>query len=228
MANLKREYQGTVYYDRFILGRWAAAEGSFTGLADSLAAGNDRFLWPAEQEPRPWRIHSVWTSAATARSDFRGNRCAAGGTGERGGAGQPAGAAQDTDVVFFAAAVLQFVETVFARWGEIHAVFCDSAEQVLKNSLRSACWAAGIPGWPTGYNSKKIEINDRIRLTSILMGGGRFGTTGGGQPAGRPGYRAVAGKHPGRDERLDDGSSGHRQPGRVQYTSSGTTNDIWG
>ena len=70
---------------------------------------------------------------------------------------------------------IEFVEAVFARWGEVHAVYCDSAEQVLKNSLRSALLRTRF-SWLADriYNSKKIEINDRIRLTSILMGGGRF------------------------------------------------------
>ena len=54
VAQLKKEYTGTVYYNRFILGQWAAAGGIiYQPFADSLAEGGDRrFLWPAGT---PWR-----------------------------------------------------------------------------------------------------------------------------------------------------------------------------
>ena len=45
VADLKKEYTGTVYYNRFILGQWMAANGViYRLLADSLAAGDGRFL----------------------------------------------------------------------------------------------------------------------------------------------------------------------------------------
>lgn len=58
VAQLKKEYAGTVYYNRFILGQWAAAGGIiYRPFADSIAAGDGRFLWPAANPCRPWRIH---------------------------------------------------------------------------------------------------------------------------------------------------------------------------
>lgn len=57
MADLKKEYTGTVYYNRFILGQWMAGNGViYRLLADSLAAGDGRFFWPAEKQLHPWRI----------------------------------------------------------------------------------------------------------------------------------------------------------------------------
>lgn len=38
---MKREYAGTVYYDRFILGRWVAAEGAVYRL---FADDPERFV----------------------------------------------------------------------------------------------------------------------------------------------------------------------------------------
>ena len=56
VADLKKEYTGTVYYNRFILGQWMAANGViYRLLADSLAAGDGRFFWPAEKQLHPWR-----------------------------------------------------------------------------------------------------------------------------------------------------------------------------
>ena len=43
---------------RFILGQWAAAGGIiYRPFADSIAAGDGRFLWPAANPCRPWRTH---------------------------------------------------------------------------------------------------------------------------------------------------------------------------
>ena len=64
---------------------------------------------------------------------------------------------------------------MFARYGEIHYIFCDSAEQTLINHIRTRLRACPL-SWLADRvnNSAKIQIIDRIRLTSILMGGGRF------------------------------------------------------
>ena len=173
VAQLKQELAGTVYYNRFILGQWCAAEGIIYRIfADSQAANDGRFLWPAGQKlPAGTRVQ--------IGVDFGGNGsqhafvavgilpAAAGVVALCSDRVDPKG----TDTAFLAGKFLDFVRQVFAGWGEIHAVYCDSAEQVLKNSLRSALldsrfsWLAGRVG-----NSRKIPINDRIRLTCILMG----------------------------------------------------------
>lgn len=58
VAQLKKEYAGTVYYNRFILGQWAAAGGIiYRPFADSIAADDKRFLWPADKPCKPWRVH---------------------------------------------------------------------------------------------------------------------------------------------------------------------------
>ena len=173
VAELKKELAGTVYYNRFILGQWCAAEGIIYRIfADSQAAGDGRFLWP-QDKPLP-----IGTRVQIG-VDFGGNGsqhafvavgilpAAAGVVALCSDRVDPRG----TDTAFLAGKFLDFVRQVFAGWGEIHAVYCDSAEQVLKNSLRSALlgsrfsWLAARVG-----NSKKIPINDRIRLTCILMG----------------------------------------------------------
>ena len=128
--------------------------------------------------------------------------------------------AKGTDEAQLSAAFLEFAQTVFSTWGEIHGVFCDSAEQVLKNSLRSAALRSRLP-WLAEriYNSKKIEITDRIRLTSILMGGGRFWYLPTAQTL-RDALAAAlwSGKHPGVDERLDDGTTDVDTLDAFEYT----------
>ena len=222
VAQLKQELAGTVYYNRFILGQWCAAEGIIYRIfADSQAAGDGRFLWPAGQKlPAGTRVQ--------IGVDFGGNGsqhafvavgilpAASGVVALCSDRVDPRG----TDTAFLAGKFLDFVRQVFAGWGEIHAVWCDSAEQVLKNSLRSALlgsrfsWLAGRVG-----NSRKIPITDRIRLTSILMGGGRFWYMPGAASLVEALSTALwSGTTPGQDERLDDGTTDIDSLDAFEYT----------
>ena len=164
VAQLKKEYAGTVYYNRFILGQWAAAGGIiYRPFADSIAAGDGRFLWPADKPCKPWRV--------PIGVDFGGN-------------------------------------------GSRHA------EQTLINHIRARLRASKL-FWLADRvnNSAKIQIIDRIRLTSILMGGGRFWYL----PEAATLRDALASalwsqKHPGVDERLDDGTTDIDTLDAFEYT----------
>ena len=215
VAELKKELAGTVYYNRFILGQWCAAEGIIYRLfADSQAAHDGRFLWPRDKPlPAGTRVH--------IGVDFGGNGskhafvavgilpAAAGVVALCSDRVDPKG----TDTAFLAGRFVDFVQQVFASWGEIHAVFCDSAEQVLKLDTRFS-WLAGRV-----YNAKKIAINDRIRLTSILMGGGRFWVMPGAASLADALATALwSGKTPGQDTRLDDGTTDIDTLDAFEYT----------
>lgn len=221
VAQLKKEYTGTVYYNRFILGQWAAANGIiYRPFADSIAAGDKRFCWAEKDPPKPWRVH--------IGVDFGGNgsQHAFVATGILPGyKGIVALASaridpKNQDADRLAAQLIDFCTAVFARYGEIHHIFCDSAEQTLISHLRTRLCACPL-GWLGDRvdNAAKLPILDRIRLTSILMGGGRFW------------YMPEAGtlrdalatalwsqKHPGVDERLDDGSTDIDTLDAFEYT----------
>ena len=69
------------------------------------------------------------------------------------------------------------------------------------------------------HNARKAPILDRIRLTSLLMGGGRFFVL----PAAQTLTDALAtalwsGKRPGQDERLDDGTTDIDTLDAFEYT----------
>ena len=221
MAQLKKEYAGTVYYNRFILGQWAAAGGIiYRPFADSIAAGDGRFLWPADKPCRPWLIH--------IGVDFGGNgsRHAFVATGILPYYAGVVGLAsaridpKNQDADFLAAQLIEFCTAVFARYGEIHYLFCDSAEQTLINHIRTRLRACPL-SWLADrvQNSAKIQIIDRIRLTSILMGGGRFWY----MPEAATLRDALASalwsqKRPGVDERLDDGTTDIDTLDAFEYT----------
>lgn len=166
VENLCKEYEGTVYYQRFILGQWVAAEGVIYRL---FADTPDRFIVDdlPDQAIRKVVI-GVDFGGGTSAHAF----CAMGFT--------TAGALVVLDEYHEKAALtpeklaqdfVDFLRRCQSRW-LVTQVYCDSAEQTLINGLRAAARNALI-----GVNiadAAKRPINDRIRATCILMGMGRF------------------------------------------------------
>lgn len=217
VAALKKEYAGTVYYNRFILGQWAAAEGIiYRAFADDPARFRlDREALPQLAEIRlgvdfggngsfhafvavgvlPW--HAGVVALASRRMDPRG---------------------KDADAL--GAAFTDFAREVIALYGEVRAVYCDSAEQTLIQHIRSTLRGADL-SWLADrvYNSKKCVITDRIRLTSILMGAGRFWFLD-AAAALRDALTAALweSKTDGPDRRLDNGSTDIDSLDAFEYT----------
>lgn len=166
VENLKREYAGTVYYNRFILGQWVAAEG----VVYRQFADNPEAFILEDVDPRRIRhtVIGVDFGGGTSAHAF----CCMGFTVDgrlivldeyR----QPAALTPDK----LAADFVDFVRRCRSRW-IVADVWCDSAEQTLINGLRAAAASNGL-GVNIG-NARKAPINDRIRATCILMGSGRF------------------------------------------------------
>ena len=167
VENLKREYRGTVLYDRYILGLWVAAEGVIYRL---FADAPERFV--VDDLPGGDQIRN-----AVIGVDFGGGTsahafCCTGFT-VKGSvvvldeyrekqALEPSKLERD---------FVDFVKRCQLRW-LVTDVWCDSAEQTLINGLRTAAARAGV-GVNIG-NALKKPINDRIRATCLLMGAGRF------------------------------------------------------
>ena len=167
VANLKKEYSGTVLYDRYILGLWVAAEGV---IYRQFCDNPERFI--LDDLPQGDAIRQ-----AVIGVDFGGGTsahafCCMGYTvkgklvvldeyREK----------QALDPNRLGIQFVDFLRRCRARW-LVTDVWCDSAEQTLINGLRAAAASAGI-GVNIG-NAMKRPINDRIRATCILMGAGRF------------------------------------------------------
>ena len=165
VENLKREYAGTVYYKRFILGQWAAAEGACYPL---FAADKNRFII--------YMAPSI--QYANIGVDFGG--------GTSGHAFQCVGFtyrhaelvileeyynSDALDPMTLEAEFTEFVRRCRAKY-LIDGIYCDSAEQTLINGLRRAAMSAGLP--VNIYNAQKKPITDRIRAACLLMGADRF------------------------------------------------------
>lgn len=169
--NLKREYAGTVYYDRYIRGLWVAAEGVIYSV---FAADPQRFYLPVG-----W-LDDHPLAAAIIGVDFGGNGSAHAFTltGFTRGfrelvtleeyyyKGERTPAQLDADFV-------AFCQMCFDKYpGVIRSAYCDSAEQVLINGFRAAVIRARLP--LDVNNAKKGPINDRIRFLCRMIAADRY------------------------------------------------------
>ena len=106
-------------------------------------------------------------------------------------------------------AFVDFCAAVYLAYRRIDHIYCDSAEQVLIRGMQIALQRSELSFAASKVtNAAKIEINDRIRLVSVLMGAGRFWYL----PEAGSARDALAAalwsaKDPTKDERLDDGST---------------------
>lgn len=166
VSSLKKEYTG-VYYDRFILGKWVVANGAIYKVFSDDPRGFD----VSAAELPGFEYLNVGL-------DFGGNGsqhalCATGISHDMRKIyalkTERIPAADMTPQALYKR-VCDFCEDVQKRYGIISAVYADSAEQTLIAGLRLALKPLGI----IVKNSLKREINDRIRATTMLMGGGRF------------------------------------------------------
>lgn len=164
VASLKRAYTG-VYYDRFILGKWVVANGAiYRVFSDSPTA-----FYVGELP------HFDYINVGL---DFGGNGsqhalCASGIPHDMRRLyalkTERIPAADMTPQALYKQ-VYDFCVEIKEKYGTISALYADSAEQTLIAGLRQALKPLGV----IVKNSLKREINDRIRATTMLMGGGRF------------------------------------------------------
>lgn len=168
VEQLRREYRGTVYYDRYITGLWVAAEGV---IYRAFADHPEKFLIDEidlAADPIRYANIGVDFGGGTSAHAF----CCVGFTG----AGrvvilddyrEPEALTPEK----LAADFVAFVSRCSSRW-RIADAWCDSAEQTLINGLRAAATKARLP--VNVGNARKKPINDRIRAVCLLMGAGRF------------------------------------------------------
>ncbi len=199
VESLKKEYTG-VYYDRFIRGDWVVANGAiYKVFSDNPTAYN---------------------AAALPHFDYINIGLDFGGNGSR-HALVASGITHNCDKLYALKTeripaegmtpqalykrVYDFCEDIQKRYGKISAVYADSAEQTLIAGLRLALKPLGI----VVKNSLKRQINDRIRATTMLMGGGRFFMISEDCGSLINAFKGAVwdDKVIGKDERLDDGTS---------------------
>lgn len=170
ILSLKKEYEGTVYYDRYIMGKWRVAEGIiYRRFADDPSG----FIIPRDDE----RLKGL--SKVTVGVDFGGNKS--------GSAFVACGTVGNYESITVLSSELHrdlidsdmlgerfcdFIESVEALYGSVDAAYCDNAEPILIRSLKKAARSRGLT--VSVRLAKKSSVNDRIRLVCRLMSQKRF------------------------------------------------------
>lgn len=242
VKQLCKEYEGTIYYDRLILGMWKRAAGAiYKRFADNPEMFRcevvDR-LDPAA-ERRQFRKEDI--ISIEIGLDFGGNQSghsfvARGYTDEyrdviavESQRIVPKDEKEEIDSNRLDELFCDFIQDVMDKYAvvvkrgdyieycNIESVFYDNAETVLGNSIRNAV-EKRFP-WISVKAAKKKTITDRIRCTVRLMGAGRFFITGDCESLETAFSDAVWNIDvKDKDERLDDGSTDIDSLDAFEYT----------
>lgn len=162
VENLCKEYQGTVYYNRLILGQWCDAEGL---IFQQIANDYKRYITTAVQLNSIISIGIDWggnkskhsITATKISRDFSTVQVLKASTMKATGT--------NTKQVF--RWIINFIKEIQDKYGTVSFIFADSAEQVLNNSLNGELRANKIN--LIVQDSLKIEIKNRIELWNRLL-----------------------------------------------------------
>lgn len=169
VENLKREYSGTIYYDRYVLGNWVNAEGLiYRNFADTP----NRYI--IDKLPSDLTFATVGVDFGGGSSAHAFN-CTA----------YTRGFSQIVTVHDCRIKEAITPEKLYARFEQflvecrmllggvpLTNVYCDSAEQTLIGGMRTEAarkqWRVNI------HNARKKPINDRIHFYCIIMGADKY------------------------------------------------------
>lgn len=242
VEKLCKEYEGTIYYDRLILGLWKRADGS---IYKRFADNPESFLCEIVDEFAPDSEHKQFRkediTSIEIGLDFGGNQSghsfvARGYTDNysdvialKSRRVMAKDENEDIDSNRLNELFCRFVQEViddysicvrsgdYVQYCNVESVFWDNAETVLGNSIRNAV-EKEFP-WISVRPAKKRPINDRIRCTVKLMGARRFFITKDCESLKTALTDAVWNKEVvGKDERLDDGSTDIDSLDAFEYT----------
>ena len=242
VQQLCKEYEGTIYYDRLILGRWKRAEGA---IYKRFADNSESFLCEIVDECSPDPEHKQFRKedivSIEIGLDFGGNQSghsfvARGYTDDyrdvivlKSKRIMAKDENEDIDSnklnILFCDFIQEVIDeyAVYVKRGDyveycnVESVFWDNAETILGNSIRNAV-EKQFP-WISVKPAKKRAITDRIRCTVKLMGAGRFFITKDCKSLASAFTDAVWNQEvKDKDERLDDGSTDIDSLDAFEYT----------
>lgn len=161
VKQLCKEYEGTVYYNRYVLGQWCNAEGI---IFKQIADNKERFItedilngyisigidWGGNGSK-----HSI--CATSLSRDYRKLQILK----------SDVMIATGTDTKRIFKWIIDFIQEIRTTYGKVDIIWCDSAEQVLNNSLRSELYKNEI-AIPI-KDSIKTPISERIKTYNILL-----------------------------------------------------------
>lgn len=197
IKELCKEYEGTIYYDRLILGLWKRAEGAiYKRFVDNPNAFRCEVVDQLDKESEIKQFKREDITSIEIGLDFGGNRSghsfvARGYTDDyrevialKSKRVKAKDEHEDIDSNMLDRLFCDFIQKVideysvctrhgdYVEYCNVESVFWDNAETVLGNSIRNAV-EKKFP-WVSVRPAKKRTITDRIRCTVRLMGAGRF------------------------------------------------------
>ena len=242
VEKLCKEYEGTIYYDRLILGLWKRADGSiYKRFADNPEVFRCEIVDEFTTNPEHKQFRKEDITSIEIGLDFGGNQSghsfvARGYTDDyrdvialKSRRVMAKDEKEDIDSNRLNELFCKFIREVieqysvcvksgdYVQYCNVESVFWDNAETVLGNSIRNAV-EKEFP-WISVRPAKKRPINDRIRCTVKLMGARRFFITKDCNSLQTALTDAVWNKEVVRkDERLDDGSTDIDSLDAFEYT----------
>lgn len=242
VEQLCKEYAGTIYYDRLILGLWKRAEGAiYKKFADNPELFRCEVVDQLSDDSEVKQFRKEDIISIEIGIDFGGNQSghsfvARGYTDNyrdvialKSKRIIAKDESEDIDSNILDEKFCEFVQEVideyavivqrsdYVEYCNVEGVYYDNAETVLGNSIRNAV-GKRFP-WISVRKAKKEAINDRIRCTVRLMGAGRFYITGDCESLETAFSDAVWNKEvKDKDERLDDGSTDIDSLDSFEYT----------
>ena len=241
VKRLCKEYEGTIYYDRLILGLWKRAEGAiYERFADNPEAFRCEVVDQVDPEAQIKQFQKEDITSIEFSIDFGGSKsghafCARGYTDDyrdvialKSKRIMAKDETEDIDSNMLDKLFCDFIQEVideyavtvkhgdYVEYSNTESAFWDSAETVLGNSIRNAV-EKHFP-WISVKAAKKRPINDRIHCTIKLMGAGRFWMTKDCQSLQTAFSDAVWDQEKENDERLDDGSTDIDSLDAFEYT----------
>ena len=240
VKQLCKEYEGTIYYDRLIIGLWKRAEGAiYKRFADDPGNFRCAVVDQIDSDAGKQFLKEDITSIEFA-IDFGGNKSGhafvvRGYTDDYRNVIALASKrvmakdeTEDIDSNMLDKLFCDFIQDVINKYAVIikhgeyveycnaETVYWDNAETVLGNSIRNAV-EKRFP-WMSVKPAKKKPINDRIHCTIRLMGAGRFWMTEDCGSLQAAFTDAVWDQEKDKDERLDDGSTDIDSLDAFEYT----------
>lgn len=222
--NLCNEYEGTIYYDRLILGKWVRAEGAiYRKFADNPKAFYCRIVDEINTGLPYRQFLKSQLDEVTIGIDFGGNKSGHSFvvTGKTRNYSELIalkserhfGEYDSNDIDRLA---INFAQSVFDVYGKVDYVYWDNAETVLGRGIKRA-FEKVFPDIIV-RPARKERIQDRIQCTLRLMGAGRFFYTDGCDSLKTALSEAVWNDKKFNDERLDDGSTDIDSLDGFEYT----------
>lgn len=172
--------ESSVFYQRFILGRWVMAEGLiYRRFADDVSTGVYAFRIDSKPKDIMEIVLGIDFGGSSSGHSFTATAITQGYqnvvvlASEQIPCKDVYGNQIEIDPEMLGTMFCNFCQKIISRYGFITIVYADSAEQTLIAGIRSSLRRNGL-GWIRVENALKTEINDRINATTILMAQGRF------------------------------------------------------